>query len=977
MPDAPSPSAADGKGAVAPGSLPGPLAAAAASFRDRVERAVKPTEHALVVAALLGLAHLARLGTPAARGAAAALFVAAAVALVLHRLHLARSLRDARGVVARTVAPADPELGARTLRALDLIDDVARDPHLGSAELARVHLDRLLARVDPALVDPSAARLARAWSALGYAAGVTAIVAMAVGPFRIVEGLDVLAARHGRAPLPLDWLDGASVVAHPPSYLHQPDVHVWTGGTQLPVGSVVTVRGKDVHAGRRLVLTDGVAEVPFADDAAGGMVARWTLMADATLTVAARFGDVLVPEPAGLSLGVIPDAVPDVRIEGAPRTARLLEEPEIAVSWTAQDDHGLREVDLVLRSGPREERRVLSQFDGETRADRGSVRLRATDPFLQRAHVPVEVVVEARDNDPVTGPKWGRSAPLTLVPAAVGEPEALRYRALATVRDAVVDLLADRIENEPGAEAAAKKAHATHEREAAARADDTSDTVFADTYGGLRVPRRVQAIVRGQLRRMREALDAEAKRTDAASHEKNREATADAALTIDAALRRLGATDVVRVAGRLAEVAEDAAKGAEQAGHAEERDRGAARLGAAVSVLDGGGEQLRRLGRLGEDLGEIVHNDLKRIRRAEQATDWPHAELAARDLAARLSHPSPSFSGGKGGRPSTESGAGAPQAGDGEAGEEGEASREQKAIEQLAADHAGETSKVERAMSEASQGEEQQAVRDEARQRAKQVRDAVRDLRGVGGPQGSREEATARARERGDGMAGALERGSLPDAVEAGRQALRALDDAARPGARGAYDEMLREDARRARDALEPQVRWAEQALEALRKAASERAKTDLQQAGKNEGKLAERARDTSQGGRDGRDGKGALPGETLDLLEDAERAMRDAQRALEQGDGDKGLAKQREAQRLLEQARAAGAEDGDEPGDAAGRREEDGAKGSMADKTAIPGKDDHKGPEAFRRRVLEGLAKASDPRMREAIRRYAEGLLR
>ena len=44
---------------------------------------------------------------------------------------------------------------------------------------------------------------------------------------------------------------------------------------------------------------------------------------------------------------------------------------------------------------------------------------------------------------------------------------------------------------------------------------------------------------------------------------------------------------------------------------------------------------------------------------------------------------------------------------------------------------------------------------------------------------------------------------------------------------------------------------------------------------------------------------------------------------------------------------------------------------------TDIPSVDAHKGPEEFRRRVMQGLGQAASGRQKDAIRRYAEGLLR
>ena len=48
------------------------------------------------------------------------------------------------------------------------------------------------------------------------------VAAFALGPMRVVEGLDVLFARKGRAPLPLAWIDFMKVTAEPPAYLKLP-----------------------------------------------------------------------------------------------------------------------------------------------------------------------------------------------------------------------------------------------------------------------------------------------------------------------------------------------------------------------------------------------------------------------------------------------------------------------------------------------------------------------------------------------------------------------------------------------------------------------------------------------------------------------------------------------------------------------------------------------------------------------------------
>src|SRR6202034_3626574 len=121
----------------------------------------------------------------------------------------------------------------------------------------------------------------------------------------------------------------------------------------------------------------------------------------------------------------------------------------------------------------------------------------------------------------------------------------------------------------------------------------------------------------------------------------------------DAIVRGLGVRDSRDSARQLADVADDLAAGADgmQTGGDGTRARNVTRMDVSTQVLAAGGRVLERLGALGRDLGEIVDADLLRVRRARDASDFAHAELAARDLATRLRQPDPSFgSSGSGGR---------------------------------------------------------------------------------------------------------------------------------------------------------------------------------------------------------------------------------------------------------------------------------------------------------------------------------------
>jgi hypothetical protein len=229
-------------------------------------------------------------------------------------------------------------------------------------------------------------------------------------------------------------------------------------------------------------------------------------------------------------------------------------------------------------------------------------------------------------------------------------------------------------------------------------------------------------------------------------------------------------------------------------------------------------------------------------------------------------------------------------------------------------------------------------------------------------------------------MADQLERGSIGEAVKSGRNSLGSLEQAKRaPSDRFSFRGDTREDAKGAESKLEPEVKWVERLMDRMRQAASARAAEDLKKEAPREGQLAERAKGIAGKGRGG---EGALPGDTLEELQSAESAMRDAAHALGAAEGDRALDRMKEAQRLLEMARSSDrgeeGEQGSEGGER-GRSDKEHANGTedFSHDIPIPKAEDYKGPEAFRRRALEGLGGAVEPRLKDAVKRYAEGLLR
>lgn len=979
-----------------PKARPTPLESLARAWRAAVRRPRRRLVTALFAFAVVVGLLVAREGTARSRGGPAMAVGVLAVAVLLHRRHERALFRDPALTVALLAGRVDPPRAQRALRALSLVDRKGKpkDPDT-SAALARLHVARAVDALPAARIRGGAAQLGSRFALLALSvAAATLGLTMAAG-FRLVEGADVLLARGGVAPLPLQWLQGLEVRARPPEYLHSEEASLAPfNEAALPRGTLLTVKGTPLRPGRRLALTDGTTEIPFVEDGTGQVVARWPLGGSVALRVVARFGHVLVQEPSVTTITSIADEVPVVHLEEAPKQVLLASEEaaDLPLRYDATDDHGLREVHLVLRSGVREERRVLSRLDGETRTDRGGYVLRARDAFVRKSHVPIEVRVEAKDNDPITGPKWGASAAITLVPPDVGEPEARRYDALVRVRDAFVDSLAWSLTHDVPKAVADRAAYVAAEQKGELACGELLEAALAAGYAGLRVPGRIQAILQGRARKIHEAMEAEARGPTAATHVALVKATERMVLVVDGVLRSVGTKDSKEAARQLADVADDLALGAAQGARAipatggasvtasssaPNADRGVARMDAATTVLQGGSRSLLRLGALGRDLGEIIVADLGRVNRGRKDGDLSHAELAARDLAARLHVADPSFgSRGRSSRGGGEAGGGRGASGDEEGGEGDaeqafdEASSE---LEKLSSDHALGIGKVEEALSGAGSDEDLKQLSADAKKHAQSARDAVQGLPTYGAGEGSWTSKGSAAREHGEAFARALEQGRPADAVTSGRHALNALEEARRLAGRErwmAFGGAESEAEKRLRDAtqkLEPEVRWAEQSLEALRKKAAERAAGELGQRGDEEESMADRARELTGRGRD----QGSMPAPALESLEGAEKSAREAARALKRGEADRALEQQRDAQRLLEMAREAlgSSQEGERGGD----------DGSHVDngRTDIPKADDHKGPEDFRRRVVKGLGQASGGRLKDAVRRYAEGLLR
>ena len=920
----------------------------------------------MLVSLLIAAGLLARHGTVWTRGAAALLLILAVAQIFVRRARDKRDFQDVQRTIRRVLVPVDRAVGERALRAAALAEQATRDPRVGSLELAQLHFQRQLERAPLEAVEAQAAR--RATLLRRIALGLVVVAALGVGrdPNRVLEGLDVLIARRGLAPVPMPWLDLVRVTVQPPAYLHLQDRSIFPGlGSAEARGSAVTIHGVPLADGRHLVLTDGAHEVPFVADGSGGVVARYVLNDDAELRIAARFGQVLIREPEGVVLEAVPDAVPVVELEGAPERIDLRDFDRRELRYQASDDHGLREIDLVLRAGGREDRRPLTRLDGETKLIRGAYAIESSEPFLRRTFLPVEVRIEARDDDATSGIKWGKSQAFTLIPVPVGEPEAARYAALRAVRDSLTDLLASELSPDPAlSDAERRKADSARTTAVAAQLRAMLEKRFA----GVSLAPAQRAFLGGQARVLARALP-----TPASAMRR----TEDVLLAVDAALRGLGNRDAVTVAKRLGDAAEEAAEGAKQALESERRQAGLSRLNQALGVLGPGAHNLVTLGPLGRDVGSVAEGEIRRITRAQDSGNLLATELAARHLAARLRRPSPSFSTAGGG--GVESGAGS------QSGDESHASDADKKfdelvgeLERLAEEHQQELSRVERNLADAEKAVDLSDLKQEAAQRAAELRQKTAPLPQFGDDANSARAAAALGREHAQSMAQSLARLSLKDAVESGRHARSELSDAAKRSANASpFEAIDQATLAEARAELDRALAWAEQSLERAEKSAAEKAIAGLQDSAGRERSLSERAANLA--GR-GNHGEISLPEDLADALGKAEGLMRDAAKELGAGHGEQGLSLQRDAQRLLEQTNdgqsGSGDSDGKDQQPQQSPKDSSSSKGKQMRTEADVPKAEGGQADDFRRRVLEGLSKQGSGRLSDAVRRYAEGLL-
>ena len=789
--------------------------------------------------------------------------------------------------------------------------------HGESPELAALHLERLDARVDWSAFDAGVAQAHRRLLVTARVV-VAAMVAVVVFQFHAVaEGVAVLTARGSEARFSLASLRGAQVIVRAPAYLRVVDATAPFEGTVIiHAGSDVEARARVVRPAVAFVAVCGDAVLPLTSDGQGSVLARRSVRESETWRLGRRVAGVFIPDGAVVVFETARDALPVVELKGAPKQLLLSETDRdggVAIAYRAEDDHGLREVQLVLRSGTLEERRPLATLDGAHLSDSGASFVRTSAPFFRRAIGPVELRVEARD-DGREGARWGRSEAIVVVPPALGTAEAERFKSLVMLRDHEVDRLAHRL-----VPAAATSVDPLAEWLVDLEDErEEIDASLGTSTLGLLVPPSVRSSVRRSVSKLQSLAENLPRRDSESGRKDVLSATEEVVLDLDGALRQLAWTDAKVVARRIGQQVQNASDSF--------RPTAPATLGDDLAHLDAAGRTLRVLGPLGRDLGDLIEGELARVKPLV-APEPGSAKFLLAALARRLARPDPSFGARGSGKGGT---------GDGRAGMGGEGSSEGTGSEGSDAEaNAGGAGSTKGSAVDELAGEQQM------------LRRAGEGLthEPLGGEREEREEHAKRLQSLG--AADELRHGEGETQLRKAADLVRRGDFARARQAVNDAEHTLPKGSSRERAALRGRIQdegtWLDEKLHGDAKVLAE-----------DEKRLADRARQLRPTSRDEAVSK---------ALDKSAEAMDRASQAFREGKIREGVDAQGVALDSLDAARDA--------------LQSEDAKGSdEAAHAAVPRTEEARAA-AWRRRVIEGLAGRRDTKVPEAVQRYEEGLLR
>jgi hypothetical protein len=931
------------------------------SFSAKLEPSFRNFRWFAILLSFVGAAHVSRLGTLGGRILGASLVLGTIAGFAYERFRFQAKSKRPIIRLREIVARVEPKLAERIERAYELRSSVLDGTSSVSSELTQLHLSRLFEQIPLSQLSELATRWSSKIRILTSILVVAILSTIVFDPARIVEGVNVAFAYRGRAPFSSTLVALDPVTINFPPYLRQSsELFDFEGSASVPRGSSLVIRAIPHLSRRSLFLTDGKQELPFVSDGQGALVVHYPVERSVSLSVVARFGQVLIYQKPALALHAVADEPPEVDLEGTPKRVDIANLVELPLRYQVRDDHSIVEIEMVLRSGNDQDRRKLVHFTQETRRYEGVTVLLTNDPFILQGTGAIEVQIVARDNNGVDGSKSRASHSLWLDKPGVGTPQVEKYQALVEIRNILVDGL-DTVHRHQELSSSPSSFF-----EALGQAQKNYlNLVFTSGKKNLLIKNFLRAqlgklIIQSTRRFPSEAL------------------LGETLLAVDALVEASSLRDAEQVARQLARIAEEIEGFAKELGRTEKKELALRNLPLARDRLRLGAEKLMRLGSLGKDLGNIAMAGATRILRASQQGDYKAVERAASFLAERLNRPVPSFIGGT--HPNVESGTSRSSSGgnSSSAGKPSEADtrfeRVTNELRQLTLEHASVTETVRQLVENFEQNLGSDEPLNEAEARASELRKIVSSLPNVGEEPGSPRASAALARELTHGAAESLSRRNFGAALDGLKQAMDALNEAERVTiAIDPTEDSGVNEYRKIRGKLSEHVRWLEAELEQMRQKVGQKSAEAFRKVAKEERELFDRAKSIVE--RESKD-DAVLPEEYREDLEQAAQLMNEATRALEAAKGQLALDRQKRAQQLLERSELTNSQDDSEKDTPSNQTDKEGRAKSGGNGN-VAATSESEARERFRRRVLEGLGKDYPPDTAAKIHRYVEGLIR
>lgn len=234
------------------------------------------------------------------------------------------------------------------------------------------------------------------------------------------------------------------VMLYPPHYTGLPAETIVGGNIRGIKGSTLSFdveTNKD--AARAKLVLDSKREIPLkvtGKNAQGSMVLFRSQRY--SIRIEDEFGFVNLAIP--YEMRALPDAFPTVELLQPTDDLEVNGDESLALEYHGSDDYGVQEIRLVARVGEREERVPMWEDEpARNLRDRFSWDLSALG--LKEGDV-VTYHLEVLDNDTISGPKLGKSRPLTLRLKNIKAEHEKVADMLRQLSDEMVDLLGDHLE---------------------------------------------------------------------------------------------------------------------------------------------------------------------------------------------------------------------------------------------------------------------------------------------------------------------------------------------------------------------------------------------------------------------------------------------------------------------------------------------------------------------------------------------------